>query len=112
MSSSDSENTFRTDTVDQEKSTPALVEKFVIRLPKGLRDQIRDLSDQNRRSMNSEIIMVLEQHIQQSVDAMRADFEDQIPHYEENYGNKDQKLSEKLQELPADKKEALLSLLT
>ena len=45
---------------DSTKNTPSLVEKFVIRLPNGLREQIKALSEQNRRSMNSEIIMVLE----------------------------------------------------
>ena len=50
---------------DSNKSSPALVEKFVIRLPNGLREQIKVLSEQNRRSMNSEIIMVMEKHIQQ-----------------------------------------------
>jgi len=50
---------------DSTKNTPSLVEKFVIRLPNGLREQIKALSEQNRRSMNSEIIMVLEKHIQQ-----------------------------------------------
>lgn len=45
---------------ESNKRTPALVEKFVIRLPNGLREQIKALSEQNRRSMNSEIIMVLE----------------------------------------------------
>jgi hypothetical protein len=42
---------------DSTKNTPSLVEKFVIRLPNGLREQIKALSEQNRRSMNSEIIM-------------------------------------------------------
>src|SRR5688500_6511589 len=49
----------------EDAKSPALIEKFVIRLPNGLRDQIRQLSEQNRRSMNSEIIMVLESHIRQ-----------------------------------------------
>jgi len=49
---------------DSTKNTPSLVEKFVIRLPNGLREQIKALSEQNRRSMNSEIIMGLEKHIQ------------------------------------------------
>lgn len=57
---------------DSTKSSPSLVEKFVIRLPQGLREQIKTLSEQNRRSMNSEIIMVLEKHIEQfSQDDMR-----------------------------------------
>ena len=42
---------------------PTLVEKFVIRLPAGLRDQIKQISEQNRRSMNSEILMMIEGHL-------------------------------------------------
>jgi predicted HicB family RNase H-like nuclease len=49
------------------RPSPALIEKFVIRLPKGIRKKIKHSSEQNRRSMNSEIIMVLEQHIQQNL---------------------------------------------
>ncbi len=98
------------------KSTPALVEKFVIRLPNGLREQIKALSEHNRRSMNSEIIMVLEKHIQQNHQANIQDFtaeellkevkgelrEDQMT---------DQVLQERLDSLPPEKKEALLELL-
>lgn len=37
-------------------------EKFVIRLPLGLRDVIKQQAKQNHRSMNSEIIVALEQY--------------------------------------------------
>lgn len=36
-------------------------EKFVVRLPDGMRDQISDIAERNHRSMNSEIIARLEQ---------------------------------------------------
>lgn len=37
-------------------------EKFVVRLPKGMRELIASASRSNRRSMNSEIVAVLERH--------------------------------------------------
>lgn len=36
------------------------VEKFVVRLPKGMRDRIAEVSRLSRRSMNSEIVARLE----------------------------------------------------
>jgi hypothetical protein len=90
--------------------TPALVEKFVIRLPNGLRDQIRSLSEQNRRSMNSEIIMVLEKHIRQKfMDQMAAANPD--GNFKAGERNTELELSRRLENLPAEKKEALLELL-
>lgn len=90
--------------------TPALVEKFVIRLPNGLRDQIRSLSEQNRRSMNSEIIMVLENHIRQQFMAQmvvaNADGE-----FVPGQRRTEAELNRMLENLPAGKKEALLELL-
>lgn len=35
-------------------------ERFIVRLPDGLRDTIRATAEQNRRSMNSEIVLALE----------------------------------------------------
>lgn len=90
--------------------TPALVEKFVIRLPNGLRDQIRSLSEQNRRSMNSEIIMVLENHIRQKfLEQMAGANPD--GNFKPGERNTEQELSRRLESLPAEKKEALLELL-
>jgi|SRR5690554_4610725 len=40
-------------------------DKFVVRLPLGMRDRIADVSRQNHRSMNSEIISRLEQSLNQ-----------------------------------------------
>lgn len=116
---------------DSIKRPPALVEKFVIRLPNGLREQIKALSEQNRRSMNSEIIMVLEKHIQQFTQEDIQDFRaeellqdvrnDQSNHNDSTEDSKqieqkeslltDKVLQERLEALPAEKKEALLELL-
>lgn len=101
---------------DSTKSTPALVEKFVIRLPNGLREQIKALSEQNRRSMNSEIIMVLEKHIQQFIQADAKEFatseilSDDVKDAAEGRETT-QVLQKRLDELPPEKKEALLELL-
>lgn len=43
--------------------------QFILRLPDGLRDIIKDTARRNKRSMNSEIIAVLESHYGRS-DAM------------------------------------------
>lgn len=40
--------------------------KFVVRLPEGLRNQIKSLSKVNCRSMNSEIITALKKHEEES----------------------------------------------
>lgn len=97
----------------ENRQTPALIEKFVIRLPKGLRNKIKHLSEQNRRSMNSEIIMVLEKHIQQNLSGQVQDF-----NAEEAYSMAasaeqpaDSELAKRLQNLPEEKKQALLELL-
>jgi len=93
----------------EESKNPAIVEKFVIRLPSGLRDRIRQLSEQNRRSMNSEIIMVLESHLrQQFMDNMA----NANPDGDFAPGRKTEaELNKMLESLPAQKKEALLELL-
>jgi hypothetical protein len=93
-----------------ETKTPAVVEKFVIRLPNGLRDQIRQLSEQNRRSMNSEILLVLENHIQQQfLDQMAAANPDS--NFKPGLRQTEQELTRRLENLAPEKKEALLNLL-
>lgn len=53
-------------------------DKFVVRLPDGMRDRIAEVARQHHRSMNSEIIARLEQSMQQEASlgddlAMRLD---------------------------------------
>jgi hypothetical protein len=102
------------------RPSPALIEKFVIRLPKGLRKKIKHLSEQNRRSMNSEIIMVLEQHIQQHLmDHTNLAETSAASGGGDNAGREAQglekptqnELAKRLENLPEEKKQALLELL-
>ncbi len=102
------------------RPSPALIEKFVIRLPKGLRKKIKHLSEQNRRSMNSEIIMVLEQHIHQHLmdhtdltDTTGISGEDgNIKREAQGLEKPTQsELTKRLENLPEEKKQALLELL-
>lgn len=98
------------DETTEDSRVPAMVEKFVIRLPNGLRDQIRQLSEQNRRSMNSEIIMVLENHIrQQFMDQIAAANPDST--FTPGQRHTEVELNRMLENLPTEKKEALLELL-
>jgi hypothetical protein len=77
-------------------------------LPQGLRDQIKEVSELNRRSMNSEIIMVLEQYIQQQAKVEHQD----LSHQEEvRIDHQTEELNRRLEALPAEKRNALLSLL-
>lgn len=102
-------------------SSPSLIEKFVIRLPKGLRSKIKHLSEKNRRSMNSEIIMVLEKHIQQNLsDEDAAEFlNEAISQTQQKAAAissgiqrpSDSELSRRLENLSVEKKQALLELL-
>lgn len=94
-----------------ETRSPAMVEKFVIRLPNGLRDRIRQLSEQNRRSMNSEIIMVLESHIRQQFMETLADANPEGGDFAPGQRRTEAELNKMLENLPAQKKEALLELL-
>ena len=103
----DGESTGMSNESDTTKNGPSVVDKFVIRLPSGLRSKIKELSEQNRRSMNAEIIMVLEKHIQQSMTSKELNDLLECDHAELT----DRQLSEKLDALPPGKKEALLELL-
>ena len=40
------------------------MEKFIVRLPEGMRDQIKAAADANKRSMNAEIIHAIECHLE------------------------------------------------
>lgn len=51
------------------------LDKFVIRLPDGIRHEIKELAKVNRRSMNAEIVLAIEDHIKrlEKARAKRAD---------------------------------------
>ena len=99
------------------RPSPALIEKFVIRLPSGLRKKIKHLSEQNRRSMNPEIIMVLEKHIQQHLLDHAGELgasSMSLESLEDSAGIQrpsNSELTKRLENLPEEKKQALLELL-
>ena len=95
---------------DDSARGPAVVEKFVIRLPMGLRDQIRQLSEHNRRSMNSEIIMVLENHIRHRLVQQMTEANSD-GNYSVGMRQPEADLGRVLENLPLEKKAALLELL-
>jgi len=90
---------------------PAMVEKFVIRLPMGLRDQIKQLSEHNRRSMNSEIIMVLESYIKQQLVQQMTDANEDGNFQVGLRQSTESDLGRVLENLPQEKKAALIELL-
>lgn len=51
-------------------------EQFVLRLPDGMRDRVKQLADEHGRSMNSEIVSALEEWLQ------RADYDREREEYE------------------------------
>jgi hypothetical protein len=104
------EDQHKDDSLRDDSRSPAMIEKFVIRLPNGLRDRIRQLSEQNRRSMNSEIIMVLESHIRQQFMQHMADANPEGD-FAPGQRKTEAELNKMLESLPAQKKEALLELL-
>ena len=80
-----------------------LAEKFVIRLPAGYRKKIAEISKRNRRSMNSEIVLLLEKYLSEHFPIQQPgdEFVDHVT----------TKLVSRFQDLPAHLQEALLELM-
>ena len=49
---------------DKTERTPQVADKYVVRLPDGMRDKITELAKANNRSMNAEIVLMLQQAIE------------------------------------------------
>lgn len=47
--------------------TPQLADKYVLRMPDGMRDKLAELAKANNRSMNAEIVLILQQAIEARV---------------------------------------------
>lgn len=88
----------------------AAKEKFILRLPGHYHAHLTQISRRNRRSMNSEITLLLEQHVEQSA---AGGFQSTV----DTLGLKPalpkpaHKVVEKFQALSLEKKKALLALL-
>ncbi|MDO9318749.1 MAG: Arc family DNA-binding protein [Gammaproteobacteria bacterium] len=75
-------------------------DKFVVRLPANLRKKMMQISRRHRRSMNSEIILLLGHYLEEQ-GFMAGEHKEPL----------DSKLSRKLRSMPVEKLEALLALL-
>ena len=47
------------------KIAPIRADQYMLRLPPGLRERVKERATQNGRSINTEIISALEQHLEQ-----------------------------------------------
>ncbi len=84
--------------------------KFVLRLPKGYHEQLAAISRKNRRSMNSEITLLLEQFV--ATDGIHSGAERiGLSPSEVKLDESALRLIQKFQELSLEKKKALLDLL-
>lgn len=54
-----SENIWPMDTMEEKRQ---FNDKFMLRMPDGMRDRIKSAADNNGRSMNAEIVQVLDEH--------------------------------------------------
>jgi Arc-like DNA binding domain. len=90
----------------------AMDEKIVVRLPPGMREKLKMVSEQRQRSMNAEVVTVLQEHIRlQTLEQMIAAHEAEGGDPNEAKKLKQEALHRLLDRLPAEKQDALLALL-
>lgn len=89
------------------------VEKFVVRLPQGMRARIADVARANHRSMNSEIITRLEDSLNGAVAVEQPSALPTAPGLRviERASDREQQLLARFRSMTADKQAALLELL-
>lgn len=79
-------------------------DKFVVRLPDGMRERIAEIAKNNHRSMNSEVIFRLGESIAADDPAVAGIESDQL-------SNEEKELVASARKLPAWKRKALLTLM-
>ncbi|HFD7095715.1 MULTISPECIES: Arc family DNA-binding protein [Klebsiella] len=79
-----------------EKDNPNFIERFTVRMPDGMRDAIAERAKRNGRSMNSEIVQILQDAIDQEI-------------REKEDSKKNSQYLENRKELPPSYQEALAS---
>lgn len=89
-------------------------EKFVVRLPSGMRQEIADVARRSRRSMNSEIIARLERSLAES-DSIKTITEHPLAptpslHLITDSSEAEQRLLKAFRKLSPSKREAMLQL--
>lgn len=70
-----------------DKENPNFIERFTVRMPDGMRDAIAERAKSNGRSMNSEIVQILEDALTQPAVKVKSEF--QVDLYEENPADSD-----------------------
>jgi hypothetical protein len=103
-----------------QKEARAEVEKFVVRLPGGMRQAIADVARRSRRSMNSEIVARLE-HSLADQDAIEPTAEDRFQSpalravtnnaLQATASDQERRLLQAFRQLDAGKQQALLKLM-
>lgn len=92
------------------------VEKFVVRLPKGMRSRIAEVSRLSHRSMNSEIIARLEESLGSSTSSAEGDVAAPsaplLRSVDGTIQDQERQLLMRFRGLNAEKRAALLELLT
>ncbi len=92
-----------------------LAPKFVLRFPQGMREEIRDIAANNHRSMTAEIIARLEKTLlsERAVSNKGAGVgEAAVEPYLNELSNYEQELVAVFRQLPENKRNALLALLS
>lgn len=59
------------------KRAPQTEDKYVVRFPEGMRDELKALAAENGRSLNAEIVL----RLRESIDVEKDDGEDIGPHF-------------------------------
>lgn len=86
-----------------EKKYPSeLKDRFIVRMPEGMRDQIAEQATANHRSMNSEIVARLQASLSAEVPTSSAS----------DAQSQEQALLDAFRKLPSEKRNALLQILT
>jgi hypothetical protein len=70
-----------------EKENPNFIERFTVRMPDGMREAVAERAKQNGRSMNSEIVQILDDALNGRAKSIRFDFEKAEPIEIENVDN-------------------------
>lgn len=87
------------------------VEKFVVRLPKGMRSKIAEVSRLSHRSMNSEIIARLEESLGHASEDNNTPSAPLLRSVDNNAGDQEHTLLAHFRAMSAEKRAALLELI-
>ncbi|MEJ2681102.1 MAG: Arc family DNA-binding protein [Gammaproteobacteria bacterium] len=112
-------NTVQDIKIDEtQESGSRTADKFVVRLPKGMRQLIAEVAKNYHRSMNSEIVSRLESSLRVEPCLLAGEGEDNISNLPESetmaieVNKQEYAIIERIRQLDTSKKEALVTLLS